>query len=195
MIRPRPATVDDSAPLTPDLLDTLDQAWQTICDAYDAVAERPDLPVLLPGVNLAQPDEAAETLLANMLLAATDSISRFSPWYRRPLGLQLTRDPETGRTHWGLSPTSREQWEVLLTPLAAALRQSVALFLAADVLDGLAPALPPGRVMAGCLCVPARVILIQNSVLLNAEIMCDTCRQPFRALAPRDCGGEPDPPW
>jgi hypothetical protein len=37
-------------------------------------------------------------------------------------------------------------------------------------------------VMACCLCVPSRMILINRAVLGNANIVCETCQQPFHLI-------------
>jgi hypothetical protein len=178
-----PALPETPAAFSIDLLETLDRTWRTVCDAYDVVADLPDLQTLLDGADLTRPDEAAETVLANMLLEAMYGVSRFSPWYKRPLGLRLIRGDPAGRPRWAMTPGTREQWETLLTPLSRAIRSNVSLILAADWLDDLTEDAPPeDRVMATCLCVPSRVIAVKRTVFLSADIVCDTCRQPFRPI-------------
>jgi hypothetical protein len=82
-----------------------------------------------------------------------------------------------------LSPSAYVQWQALLGPLAAAIKGNVGLILAADMVDALAPAtLPPDRVMATCLCVPSRIIVVKRAVLLGADVICDACGQPFRLV-------------
>jgi hypothetical protein len=58
------------------------------------------------------------------------------------------------------------------------------LLLAASVLGDLAQSGPcdEARVMACCLCVPPRVILINRAVLGNTNIVCETCQQPFHLI-------------
>jgi endonuclease/exonuclease/phosphatase (EEP) superfamily protein YafD len=166
-----------------DLPEALERTWQTICDKYDVVADLPDTRSLLEGADLTTPDQAAETILANMLLEVMDSIPRFSPWYTRPLGLRLVRHEETQRTSWALSPNAFRQWQTMLKPLSLAIRSNVAMVLAADVLEGLeAETLPADQVLAVCLCVPPRLLRVKRAALMRADIVCDTCRQPFRPV-------------
>lgn len=168
-----------------DLLETLEQTWQTIGEHYDAVADLPDTRVLLAGADLAAPEQAAETVIANMLLEVMGSIPRFSPWHTRPLGLRLIRGDEAGRTRWALAPHSMAQWRQLVEPLARAIRENIGLVLAADVLEGLEDeTLPADRVMAACQCVPPRLIRVRRAALQSADIVCDVCRELFRALEP-----------
>ena len=157
--------------------------WQGICDAYDVAADLPDTQTLFEGADLTAPEEAAETVLANMLLEVMYSISRFSPWYQKPLGLRRIHDEATDRSRWALSPKTYQQWQELLKHLSIAIKSNIGVILAADLLDGLEEgALPADRVMATCLCVPPRLIRIKRAVLMNAGIVCDTCRQPFRPV-------------
>lgn len=176
-----------------DLPEVLEQTWQRICDKYDAVADLPDTRTLLAGADLAAPDQAAETILANMLLEVMGSIPRFSPWYTRPLGLRLLRDKETNRTRWVLSPSTFQQWHEVLTPLSLAICRNVGLALAADLLEGLdEDTLPADHVLATCLCSPPRLIRIQRAALMAADIVCDTCCQPFRPVELPNAGGAAD---
>lgn len=168
-----------------DLLEALEQTWQVICDEYDVVADLPDMRVLLKGADLIAPEQAAETVLANMLLEARDGISRFSPWHLQPLGLKLVREDEPGRSRWVLSPKARQQWQPLLEPLARAVRGNLGLALAADLLEGLEGlAAPADRVVATCLCVPPRLIRVERALFMASEIMCDCCQRPFRPVEP-----------
>lgn len=190
--RDKPAPTDQPGPQTSpaaspvDLLETLERTWQAICDEYDVVADLPDMRILLEGADLIAPEQAAETVLANMLLEARDGISRFSPWHARPLGLRLVRNDETGRSHWTLSPTAHRQWQRLLEPLTLAIRSNIGLVLAADLLDGLeAEVVPADRVMATCLCVPPRLIRVKRAIFMASDIMCESCQQPFRPVEPQ----------
>jgi len=190
-----PAQQESPAAFPVDLLDALEQTWQTICSTYDAEAELPDVQVLFEGADLTTPDQAAETVLANMLLEVMYSISRFSPWYKKPLGLRLIRDDAAHRSRWALSPNTYQQWQGLLEPLSVAIKSNVCLILAADLVDGLVEKpLPPDRVMATCQCVPARLILVKRTVLVGADITCDTCRQPFRPVEAADAGNRDSRP-
>ena len=169
---------------TIDLIAALEQAWTAICAGYDASAERPDTQCLLEGVNPKAPEQAAETVVANMLLDVMEHVGRFSPMYRQPMGLIHVRDRAHDRSRWLLSPELRQRWQAVLLPLARAIERNIGLVLAADVVGDLFEDEPCGeaRVMAACVCVPPHVILVNRSVLNNAEIVCETCQRPFRPI-------------
>jgi serine/threonine protein kinase len=151
----------------------------------------PDSQTLFEGADLTAPEEAAETVLANMLLEVMYSVSRFSPWYKKPLGLRRIYDEATDRSRWALSPKTCQQWQELLKPLSIAIKSNVSVMLAADLLESMeGGTLPADRVMATCLCVPPRLIRVNRAVLMNAGIVCDTCRQPFRPVEMPDAGIE-----
>lgn len=165
-----------------DLLDALQHAWLVICRAYEVIPDLPDLPSLFDGADLHTPEHAAETIVANMLLDVVEAVGRYSPAYAQPCGLILAHDPVTDRGYWTLSPETRERWQALLAPLATAIGRNVGLILAADLLEGLGEAAAGDRVLACCLCLPARVILVNRAVLDNSEIVCDACRHPFHRI-------------
>lgn len=174
-----------------DLLDALEHVWQGLCDTYDVAADLPDTRTLFEGADLTAPEEAAETVLANMLLEVMYSISRFSPWYKKPLGLRRIYDESTDRSRWALSPKTYQQWQELLKPLSIAIKSNVSVILAADLLESMeGGTLPADQVTATCLCVPPRLIRIKRAALINADIVCDTCRQPFRPVEVPDAGIE-----
>ena len=113
-----------------------------------------------------------------------EEVGRFSPAYQKPIGLIHVRDRAANRSSWLLSPETRERWQHVLRPLALAIERNRGLLLAADVLGELMKSEPcdESRVMACCLCVPPRVILINRAVLGNANIVCETCQQPFHLI-------------
>jgi hypothetical protein len=127
-----------------------------------------------------------------MLLSAMEEVGRFSPAYKQPIGLIHVRDRSTNRSSWLLSPETRERWQNVLHPLALALERNRGLLLAADVLGELVKNNPcdESRVMACCLCVPPRVILINRAVLGNANIVCETCQEPFHLIDAPDEGDD-----
>jgi hypothetical protein len=174
------------------MLDALKYAWQMICHEYDAQADLPDMQTLLEGADLTTPDQAAETVIANMLLEVMGSIPRFSPWYKKPLGLRLIQGTTTCGSRWGLSAQTYRQWQSLIEPLSCLVEKNVGLILAANLLDAMAaaPASDDLRVIASCMCVPRRVILVKTSILASAEIICDTCQQRFRPMETPDAD-----PW
>ena len=165
-----------------DLLDALRHAWQSICDAYDVVADLPDIPALLEGADLSAPDSAAQTVVANMLLEALGHIPRFSPLAKRPLGLRREQPGAGGACVWSLSPETRNRWQRLLQPLAVAIEKNVGLLLAANLLDDVVDASGSARVLAICACVPPRVIKAGRAALAACDIVCDACQQPFRPV-------------
>lgn len=179
--------------LSSDLLEAFEHTWQTVCEAYDAAADLPGMDVLFEGADLTVPEQAAETVLANMLLEAMAAISRFSPWYMKPLGLRLVQRGPARRPRWKLSPEMRAHWHGVLKLLTSAIRANITLILAANLLDELEPP-PDDRVMATCQCLPSRVILVKPAVLLGSDIICDACQQPFRPVHPSDVGDVNGPP-
>ena len=182
--RDQPAVITRAPLDTIDLLEALQQAWRSICAAYDVNADLPETPCLFEGADLRLPKPAAETIVANMLLNAMDEVGRFSPAYKQPIGLIHIRDRAANRSSWLLSPETRERWQIILRPLALAIDRNRGLLLVADVLGELMKSEPcdEARVMACCLCMPPRVILINHAVLGNANIVCETCQQPFHLI-------------
>jgi hypothetical protein len=182
--RDQPAVITRAQPDTIDLIEALQQAWRSICAAYDVTADLPETQCLFEGIDLRLPKQAAESIVANMLLGAMEEVGRFSPAYKQPIGLIHVRDRAANRSSWLLSPETRERWQNVLHPLALALERNRGLLLAADVLGELVKSEPcnEARVMACCLCVPSRMILINRAVLGNANIVCETCQQPFHLI-------------
>ncbi|HSD85203.1 MAG TPA: hypothetical protein VLG46_15175, partial [Anaerolineae bacterium] len=89
LTRPRPGNdtpIGRDRPDPIDLIEALQQAWRSICTAYDVNAELPEAHCLFEGVDLRLPQQAAETIGANMLLSAMEEVGRFSPAYKQPLG-------------------------------------------------------------------------------------------------------------
>jgi hypothetical protein len=58
--------------------------------------------------------------------------------------------------------------------------------LAAELIEDLSEAAAGSRVPACCLCLPARVILINRAVLDNCEIVCEACQPPFHSIESLD---------
>jgi hypothetical protein len=182
--RDQPVVVTHAQPETIDLVEALQQAWRSINAAYDVTAELPETPCLFEGVDLRLAKQAAEAIIANMLLSTMEEVGRFSPAYKQPIGLVHVRDRAANRSSWLLSTETRERLHAVLHPLALALERNRGLLLAADVLGEFMKSSPcdEARVMACCLCVPPRVILINRVVLGNANIVCETCQQPFHLI-------------
>ena len=182
--RDQPAVITRAQPDTIDLLEALQQAWRSICAAYDVNAELPETSCLFEGADLRMPKSAAESIVANMLLNAMEEVGRFSPAYKQPIGLIHIRDRAANRSSWLLSPETRERWQNILHPLTLAIERNRGLLLAADVLGELMKSglCDESRVMACCLCVPPRMILINRTALGHANIVCETCQQPFHLV-------------
>lgn len=186
--RDQPAVITHAEPETIDLIEALQQTWRSIGAVYDVNADLPETPCLFAGADLRLPKQAAEAIVANMLLSVMEKVGRFSPAYKQPIGLIHIRDRAANRSSWLLSPETRERWQGVLHPLALALERNRGLLLAANVLGDLtrSDSCDEARVMACCLCVPPRVILINRAVLDNANIVCETCQQPFHLIDPPD---------
>jgi hypothetical protein len=186
--RDQPAVIAHTQLDTIDLLEALQQAWRSIGAAYDVSAELPETPCLFEGADLRLPKQAAESIVANMLLNTMEEVGRFSPAYKKPIGLIHVRDRAANRSSWLFAQETRERWQGVLHPLALAIERNRGLLLAADVLGELMQSGPcdESRVMAGCLCLPPRVILINRAALGHANIGCETCQHPFHRIDAQD---------
>lgn len=162
----------------------LERAWLTLCDTYDVIACLPEIGVLFEKVSLAEPDEAAQSVLVNMLTEIIECIGRFSPWYKMParaFGLTSVRDSLTGRVRWALAPEAVQKWDRTLAPLSAAIEKYSGLIQALIFVDDLMQEKPFNDpcVIARCQCDAPRTIQIKRSILERAVILCDECKQPF----------------
>jgi len=162
---------------------TLEHTWLKLCEAYDVSACLPDIQTLFANANLARPQQAAETVVAGMLLEVIESIGRFSPYYKMParaFGVTSMRDKRTNRIKWLLAPEAIQKWDALLKPLTQVVHQYGGLIRAMLLVDDLMQDMPGDPcVSAQCHCVPPRIIQIRQSVLLKSEILCETCMQPY----------------
>lgn len=166
------------------LNDVLEQIWHTLCCSYDATGNLPDAKMLFERADLNKPFQAAKTVIANMLLEMMESIGRFSPWYTQParaFGLTSIRDPVSDNTRWMLAPEAVQKWGEILDHLAAAIEKNYSLIQAIVYVEGLMEEAAPGDtwVIARCSCQPPRTIQVTTLVLEKAEILCDSCMQPF----------------
>lgn len=162
---------------------TLERAWEMISLTYDISANLPDMRELFEGANLSRPNQAAEKVIANMLMEVTECVSRFSPWFKMPArayGLTSMRDRTTNQVSWRLAPEAIQKWEGILKPLAAAIERYSGLIEAIILVDDLMlDKLEDPCVVARCSCVPPREMRIKQSILEQAEIQCELCRRPF----------------
>jgi hypothetical protein len=189
-LRRKPDAVPIAPALPVDLADALQRAWQMVCEEYDAIADLPDMATLFEGADVTTPIQAAETVVANLLLEVMGHISRFSPWHKRPMGLRRIQDGTTHRARWGLSPSSYSQWQALIRALSYTIEKNIGLILAADLVDPLIGDVAPAddRIWATCACVPGRIIRIRPTFLDRANVVCDACQRPFHPIAGIDAG-------
>jgi len=177
--------------MTVDLFHTLQHTWQSLCTCYDVSAELAPVGTLFARTNVSTPDEAAQTVLVNMLSEVMESIGRFSPWYKRPasaFGIVLEHRCAMGRPEWVLTSEAIHTHAKLLDRLTAAIEQNVGVILATRFVDDLDRQREPfGPCQTACCqCTPPRTILVHNTVIADAEIICNACQQPFTLV------GDPD---
>jgi len=162
----------------------LECAWLTLCQTYDAYGSLPDMKTLFEGGDLTTPKQAAETVIVNMLMEIVESISRFSPWYTKParsFGITSIRDTRTNCIRWLLAPEAIQKWQEIINPLAVAIRKNIGVIRAVILVDGLMDQTTSEDlcIIALCGCLPPRAIQIKQSILDQANIVCETCMQPF----------------
>jgi hypothetical protein len=171
--------IDPTALLT----ETIEHAWITICETYDATACLPNMQTLFEGADLSNPKGAAESVVASMLLEVVESIGRFSPWYKMParaFGLASVRDSQTNRVLWMLAPEASQKWGEILEPLTTVIRNYSGLIQAILLVDDLMRDIPGDPcVPANCGCLPPHTIQIRQSVLDKTEIICESCKQAY----------------
>jgi hypothetical protein len=162
---------------------TIERAWLAVCRAYDESACLPDMQALFDGADLSRPNQAAETVVVNMLTEIIENVGRFSPWYKRParaFGLTSMRENQTSQMRWLLAPEAVQKWQEVITPLATVIRKYSGLIRAMVLVDDLMQDIPGDPcVIAHCGCIPPHTIQLRRSVLTKAEIICDTCLQPY----------------
>jgi hypothetical protein len=167
-----------------ELDDILDHTWRTLCDYYDAGGELPDIQSLFYRADVTTPGQAAEIVIANMLLEVVDGISRFSPWYTKParaFGLRAIRETITKCTRWRLAPEAIQKWQALIEPLADSIRQNSGAIQAMLYVESLMGSLhyQDECVTARCNCQPPHIIRLKKSALDGMKIYCSVCGQPF----------------
>lgn len=169
--------------MTVDLFEVLDTVWQTLCIDYDVCAYLPDIGDILKNVETTLPEQAAQSILTNLLSEIMENTNRFSPWYKKParaFGVEF-RVGSTGGRQWTLTPEAIAARHHTLALLTRAVERNATVILATHFLDDLAP---PQEIAdpcqsASCQCIPPRIILIQNAPKHYTTIVCDSCRQPF----------------
>ena len=163
--------------------EVLQHAWETICDAYDVIADLPAIQSLFESTDLNHPDQAAETVVANMLIEITENTHRFSPWYKLParsFGLTSIRNKQD-HSLWMLAPEAIHKWHNILEPLSGEIQYKQGLIKAIVLIDDFefSHLKHEEAVVASCACQPPSDIRIKPSVLDQTEITCEACLQPF----------------
>jgi hypothetical protein len=162
---------------------SIEKAWRAVCRAYDESACLPEMQVLFDGADLSRPNQAAETVIVNMLMEVIENVGRFSPWYKRSaraFGLTSVREGQANRVRWLLAPEAVQKWQEVIAPLATVIRKYNGLIRAMVLVDDLMQDIPGDPcVTARCGCNPPHVIQLRLSVLAKTEIICETCMQPY----------------
>jgi hypothetical protein len=163
---------------------TIERAWLEVCHLFDVTACLPDPQALFEAADLSKPNQAAEAVLAAMLLEVMENVGRFSPWYKMParaFGLTSMREGKAGRLRWTLAPEAVQRWHGALDSLAVVIRKYSGLIQAFVLVDDLMQDIPGDPcITAYCSCTPPHAIYISQSVLVKAEILCESCLQPYR---------------
>lgn len=166
-----------------ELDETLGDTWRALCDYFDACGELPDIRSLFMGVDFSRSRQAAEIVIANMLLDLSENISRFSPWYTRPsraFGFSIIRDSQTRNVWCVLASEAVQKWEALIQPLSVAIRQNIGVIQAMIYVEKLIGDDPEDEcVTARCECCPPHTIRVKKSALAKTEIFCSVCMMPF----------------
>ena len=162
----------------------IEDSWEDICSTYDVQAETPALDSLFQNVDLSTPDEAAETVVTNMLLEVIAKVGRFSPWYTRPardFGLVSVWDKEHCRHQWVLTVDTYIRWLGPIQHLKKAIQKNRGLLQGMLLVERLMQEEEEDPcAIAHCGCDPPRFIKLKRSTLEEASIICDACLQPFQ---------------
>ena len=163
---------------------SITSAWEALCKTYTVTASQPKLHSLFRGVELGYPDQAAETVLVNMLLELIEAIDRFSPWYGKPartFGLVSMRNPTTGRQRWILAPEGCQRYHQLLNPMMDAIDLTRGVLRAILLVESRMESLlhEDTQVILECECDPPHAIQVRRSIKDTVEIVCDDCRMPY----------------
>ena len=163
---------------------TIERAWLELCQAFDENACLPEMQALFESTDLSRPNQAAESVLAAMLLDVMENVGRFSPWYKMParvFGLTSMREGKSGQLRWTLAPEAVQRWQGILVALSAVIRKYSGLIQALVLVDDLMQDIPGDPcITAYCNCTPPHAITLRHSVLIKAEILCESCLQPYR---------------
>jgi hypothetical protein len=166
------------------LHDFLEEIWHTLCCSFDSTSSLPDVKSLFAGADLSDSIQAADNVVANMLLEVMENVGRFSPWYTRStraFGIISIREPVSNRNQWMLAPEAVQKWQAHLDRLSNAIDRNYSLLKAMILVEGFMEkeTTLETTIIAKCGCNPPRTIQLTQSVLQKAEILCDACMQPF----------------
>jgi hypothetical protein len=162
----------------------VEEIWSKLCSIYDVIAAVPDVQTIFRRVDLDCPEEAAQIILANMLIEIIERISRFSPWYTKParaFGLVSFRQPLGAHAEWFLAPEAAQKYRDYWYPAAQVISQNRAMIKAALLIDRFMEQIPADEpyVMVTCACAPQRKIRVKESIRDSVSLICDECNQPF----------------
>lgn len=167
------------------LFDTvLNETWQALCEVFDVVAQMPDLYEIFCDAELSKPEQAAEIVLANMIIEISANVDRFSPFYTCPArvyGLVSIRDCKTNHFRWRLASEAKRRWGSYLENLTQAIDKNSGLIQASLLIDQLAldELCDEPQITARCNCYPPKIIRLNQNILENSSIYCDVCHQNF----------------
>lgn len=165
------------------LSEVIERAWEEVCSAYDVQADTPAWENLFQNVDLSTPEEAAETVVTNMLLDVISLVDRFSPYYTQPaseFGLVSVLDCELGCHQWMLTVDTYIRWLVPIQRLRKAISSNIGLIQGLMLVERLMQDQENDPcIVARCGCSPPRFIKIRQSILAEAKIICDACLKPF----------------
>jgi hypothetical protein len=170
------------------IYDVLQYAWDTLCQEYDVTAGLPNLQAIFQGVQLDNSEQAARIIIANLIMEITESVHRFSPWYRLParsFGLISFRDPQTHCIKWSLAPEAEQKWHNLIESLTSEIEHKNGLIEAIILVDNFDNKAPGSEesVLTKCDCIPPKELLIKQAYLDETQIICSACQHPFLPLA------------
>jgi hypothetical protein len=167
-----------------DTLAALRVCWQTIKDCFDLTADLPDWDCILQDADLAHSEDAACTILVNLLTEAMERTDRFSPWYKAPAETFGLHQPlkRFSYYYWQLTPEAAAKWEPTLEMLAEAIANDPELSEIKETIKKTAW-LRESMVAATCGCKPTPPIgWVPPHVLLDATLTCSICEQPLRRV-------------
>jgi hypothetical protein len=169
------------------LSETLDSVWHKLCDLYDVYNSIPEMETIMADIDMSDPDRAAHDMMANLIVEIMEQVSRFSAWYTKPsraFGLVSVSDKNQLRPKQILAPEAVMKWESSLNDLSDAFRKNSGLIKASLLVDRLMGDMHSDKdphVVVSCDCVPKIKIRLRESILVKADLTCDTCKERFHA--------------